>query len=119
MRKALAGLVAIVSALLVLPAAAGATGGGGPKTAQVYVTHGLPLAGPTPVDVYVNGGLAIDDFTFGKTVGPLPLAAATYDIEVRTPDGQGHHLRAGRGRARPRATSPSWPASSTPRARRA
>jgi hypothetical protein len=88
MRKAVAGLVAIVSALLVLPAAAGATGGGGPKTAQVYVTHGLPLAGPTPVDVYVNGGLAIDDFTFGKTVGPLSLAAATYDIEVRTPDGK-------------------------------
>jgi hypothetical protein len=94
MRKALAALVAIVSALLVLPAAAGATGGGGGSSrAQVYVTHGLPLpdsvTGPgTPVDVYVDGGLAIDDFTFGSTVGPLSLKAATYKVEIRTPDGQ-------------------------------
>ena len=92
MRKALAALVAIVSALVVLPAAAGATNGGGPSGAQVYVTHGLPLpdsvTGPgTPVDVYVNGGLALDDFTFGTTAGPLTLPEATYDVQVRTPDG--------------------------------
>jgi hypothetical protein len=97
MRKALLGLLAIVSVLFVVPATAGATDHWAPKPpkptgAQVYVTHGLPLpdsvTGPgTPVDVYVNGALLLDDFKFGTTVGPLTLPAATYDVQVRTPDG--------------------------------
>ncbi len=87
MRKFLAVVLAAVSAMFALPAVAAAETG----SSQVYVTHGLPLdsvLGPgTKVDVYVNDGLAIDDFLFGSTVGPLTLPAATYDIEVRTPDG--------------------------------
>ena len=87
MRKFLAVVLAAVSAMFALPAVAGAD----PGTSQVYVTHGLPLdslLGPgTKVDVYVNDALAIDDFLFGATVGPLTLPAAAYDIEVRTPDG--------------------------------
>ena len=86
MRKALVGLLAVAAAVFAVPAAAGATDA--PSGATVYVTHGLPLdnAG-TLVDVYVNGAEAINDFRFGQTVGPLTLPAATYDIEVRTPDG--------------------------------
>jgi len=87
MRKLLAAALAAVTVFLAVPAVAGADTG----TSQVYVTHGLPLEsvlGPgTKVDVYVNGAVAIDDFLFGNTVGPLSLPAATYDVEIRTPDG--------------------------------
>ena len=73
MRKFLAVVLAAVSAMFALPAVAGAESG----TSQVYVTHGLPLdsllGAGTKVDVYVNDGLAIDDFLFGTTVGPLTL----------------------------------------------
>lgn len=87
MRKALIALLAVAASLFALPATAGATGGGS-STAQVWVTHGLPLDDMgTKVDVYVDGALAIDDFTFGRTVGPLSLPAKTYDVEIRTPDG--------------------------------
>lgn len=87
MRKFLAVVLAAVSVSLAVPAVAGADTG----SSEVYVTHGLPLdsvLGPgTKVDVYVNGAVAIDDFLFGTTVGPLTLPAATYDVEIRTPDG--------------------------------
>jgi hypothetical protein len=86
MRKALVALLAVAAGLFALPATAGASGT--TSTAKVWVTHGLPLDDKgTVVDVYVNDGLAIDDFTFGRTVGPLSLPAATYDVEIRTPDG--------------------------------
>ena len=84
MRKFLAALVALTSVLVAAPAVAGAQSG----TSKVYVTHGLPLdnAG-TKVDVYVNGALTLDDFTFGTTAGPLTLPAATYNVQIKTPDG--------------------------------
>lgn len=90
MRKALIGLLAVAAAVFAVPAAAGATTSS--SGATVYVTHGLPLpdsvTGPgTPVDVYVDGGLVLDDFTFGQTAGPLTLPANTYKVEIRTPDG--------------------------------
>jgi hypothetical protein len=95
MRKTAIGLLAALSALLVLPATAGAASAhrsAPPSQAQVYVVHGLPLpdsaTGPgTPVDVYVNGDRLLDDFTFGTTAGPVSLPAGTYDVQVRTPDG--------------------------------
>ena len=83
-RKILAALVALTALAVGVPALAGAETG----TSQVYVTHGLPLdTAGTKVDVYVNGGLTLDDFTFGTTAGPLTLPAASYDVEIRTPDG--------------------------------
>ncbi len=95
MRKTIVGLLAALSVLLVLPAAAGATSSRPikpPAQAQVYVVHGLPLpdsaTGPgTPVDVYVNGNRLLDDFTFGHSAGPVSLPAGDYDVQIRTPDG--------------------------------
>ena len=84
MRKFLAALVALTSVLVAAPAVAGAQTG----TSKVYVTHGLPLdTAGTKVDVYVNGALTLDDFTFGTTAGPLTLPAATYNVQIKTPDG--------------------------------
>jgi len=84
MRKILAALAALTTLLVAAPAIANAQTG----TSQVYVTHGLPLDKVgTKVDVYVNGALTLDDFTFGTTAGPLTLPAATYNVEIRTPDG--------------------------------
>ena len=89
-RTRIAAAAAIIVALATLTlgtssaGAAPSPGGSTPGTSKVWVTHGLPLddAG-TVVDVYVNGALTVEDFTFGKTVGPLTLPAATYDIEVK------------------------------------
>ncbi len=95
MRKSLIGLVVALTAALALPTAAGAAASPtspAPSGAQVYVVHGLPLpdtvtGSGTPVDVYVDGGQLLDDFTFGTTVGPVTLPAGTYQVQVRTPDG--------------------------------
>lgn len=86
-RHKLVALVAVAVAATISPAlmsSAGAAPAAAPTTSQVWVTHGLPLddAG-TVVDVYVNDALTIEDFTFGQTVGPLTLPAATYDIKVK------------------------------------
>ena len=88
-RTRAASAAAIVIALVTLTfgtssASASASNGTTPDTSKVWVTHGLPLddAG-TVVDVYVDGALTVEDFTFGQTVGPLTLPAATYDIEVK------------------------------------
>lgn len=82
-RSKLAVLLAAVLALSVVPAFA-ASAGAQSGTSKVWVTHGLPLDDSgTVVDVFVNGGLAIEDFTFGDTVGPLELPADDYAIEVK------------------------------------
>jgi hypothetical protein len=87
-RTTLAALAASALALVLLagpaPSAGASSGAPAPGTSKVWVTHGLPLddAG-TVVDVYVDGALTIEDFTFGQTVGPLTLPAATYDIQVK------------------------------------
>jgi len=87
LRSKIAALLAVVIALTAIPAfasTAGATSRPAPTTSQVWVTHGLPLNDTgTVVDVYVNGALTIEDFTFGQTVGPLTLPAATYEIQVK------------------------------------
>lgn len=61
--------------------------GAGPATAAdtgtVYVVHGIP---DTPVDVYVDGALAIDDFEPLSTKGPLELPAGDHEVAVTAAD---------------------------------
>lgn len=52
-------------------------------TASVVIIHGVP---DTPVDVYVNGNLTLDDFAPETVTDPVSLPAGTYDIEVRAAD---------------------------------
>jgi len=51
--------------------------------AQLSVLHAIP---DTPVDVYVNGKLTLDDFQPGDLAGPLDLAAGSYDVAITAPD---------------------------------
>lgn len=59
--------------------------------ATIYVVHGIPGDGGFPVEVCVNGAVAIDHFQFTNHVGPIALPAATYTIGVQadTPAGAG------------------------------
>ena len=52
-------------------------------TADLSVLHAIP---DTPVDVYVDGALTLDDFQPGTLAGPLDLAAGSYDIAITAPD---------------------------------
>ena len=81
MRKtAAAGLaVGIIAAFgFAMPASASTT-----ATAQLSVLHGIP---DTPVDVYVNGDLTLDDFQPGDLAGPLELPAGDYEVALTAPD---------------------------------
>jgi hypothetical protein len=54
---------------------------------MVYVVHGIPgedlgLDPDLLVDVSVNGACALEGFAFGDIVGPIALAADTYDIAI-------------------------------------
>ncbi|MFC5143017.1 DUF4397 domain-containing protein [Actinomycetospora rhizophila] len=49
------------------------------ETGTVYVVHGIP---DTPVDVYVDGERALDDFAPGTVQGPLDLPAGPHEVEV-------------------------------------
>lgn len=51
--------------------------------ASLSVLHGIP---DTPVDVYVNGELTIDDFQPGALAGPLALPAGDYEVALTAPD---------------------------------
>lgn len=51
-------------------------------TADLSVLHGIP---DTPVDVYVNGELTLDDFAPGDLAGPLDLPAGTYSVALTDP----------------------------------
>ncbi|NND02634.1 MAG: DUF4397 domain-containing protein [Acidimicrobiia bacterium] len=73
MRKAFIAIAAF--ALALVPAVASAQSSDG----QVTVIHGIP---DLAVDVYVNGGLTLEDFTFGTVTDPLTLPAADYEIEI-------------------------------------
>ncbi|WP_439592941.1 DUF4397 domain-containing protein [Microbacterium sp.] len=81
MRKSLAAgvaLGAIAAVSLIAPATALS-----PTTADLSVLHGIP---DTPVDVYVNGDLTLDDFQPGDLAGPLELPAGTYEVALTAPD---------------------------------
>lgn len=79
-KKAAAGLaVGMIAALgLAMPAGAATA-----DTAQLSVLHAIP---DTPVDVYVNGELTLDDFQPGDLAGPLALAAGDYEVAITAPD---------------------------------
>ncbi len=80
MRKtAAAGLtVGLIAALgFAMPASASTA------NAQLSVLHGIP---DTPVDVWVNGALQLDDFQPGDLAGPLDLPAGTYAVAITAPD---------------------------------
>jgi hypothetical protein len=73
----MAGAVAVSAGILGLAAPASAA-----ANSQVYVVHGIP---GQPVDVYVNGDKALDNFEPAKVAGPLDLPEGTYDIALTKP----------------------------------
>lgn len=80
-KKILAGIAAGAIAALgmtVAPATAATAG-----NAQLSVLHGIP---DTPVDVYVNGELTLDDFQPGDLAGPLDLPAGDYEVALTATD---------------------------------
>lgn len=75
--SAAAGVIAAVG--LASPAAADG------HDAQLSVLHGIP---DTPVDVYVDGELTLDDFEPGDLAGPLALPAGDYEVAITAPDAE-------------------------------
>lgn len=63
---------------LVTPATAATAG-----NASLSVLHGIP---DTPVDVWVNGELTLDDFQPGDLAGPLDLPAGDYEVALTATD---------------------------------
>lgn len=53
--------------------------------ATLSVLHGIP---DTPVDVYVDGDLTLDDFQPGDLAGPLELPAGDYDVALTATDAE-------------------------------
>lgn len=73
---ATAGFVITAGLLGAGPAAAADTG-------AVYVVHGIP---DTPVDVYVDGTLALDNFAPLTVEGPIDLPAGDHEVAVTAAD---------------------------------
>ncbi len=73
-----AGLVAALLATLSPMSVASAA-----STATVYVVHGIPK---TPVDVYVDGKRALDDFQPGTSQGPVDLPAGPHKVAIFAAD---------------------------------
>ena len=71
--------VGAIAAVSLLAPASAATAG----NAALSVLHGIP---DTPVDVYVNGELTLDDFQPGDLAGPLDLPAGDYEVALTAPD---------------------------------
>ncbi|WP_166844519.1 DUF4397 domain-containing protein [Isoptericola sp. BMS4] len=65
---------------LAAPAAADTDDG-----AVLSVMHGVP---DTPVDVWVDDEVTVDDFQPGDMAGPLDLPAGTYSVAVTAPDAE-------------------------------
>ena len=79
MRKLTAAAAVAAAAFLTVGAPVGAQDG----TGKVTVIHGIP---DTPVDVYVNGDLTLDDFAPGTVTDALDLPAGDYDLALTAPD---------------------------------
>ena len=72
---ALAVTAGAVAPLLVNTAAHAST-----SAAEVTVVHGIPK---TPVDVYLDGKLALNDFVFGTVTKPIALVPGSYSVAIR------------------------------------
>lgn len=79
MRTSRSLLLAASIGLLLAPTAALAQEG----TGQVTVVHGIP---ETPVDVYVDGELTLDDFQPGTVTDELSLPAGDHTFDLTAPD---------------------------------
>lgn len=73
-------VLALSAVGLAAPAAADAG-----QDAVLSVMHGVP---DTPVDVWVNDELTVDDFQPGDMAGPLDLPAGTYTVAITAPDAE-------------------------------
>jgi len=71
-------------AVVSLGPAAPATADAG-QDAVLSVMHGVP---DTPVDVWVDDELTVDDFQPGDMAGPLDLPAGTYSVAITAPDAE-------------------------------
>ncbi|MCC3271227.1 DUF4397 domain-containing protein [Arthrobacter zhangbolii] len=82
MRKTASALAALgvgaAAVLSAMPAQAADT-----DMAKLSVLHGVP---DTPVDVYVNGTLTLDDFMPGELAGPLDLPGGSYELAITAAD---------------------------------
>ena len=82
MRKTASALAALgvgtAAVLSAMPASAADT-----DMAKLSVLHGVP---DTPVDVYVNGTLTLDDFMPGELAGPLDLPGGNYQLAITAAD---------------------------------
>lgn len=76
-------LVGLAIAGLAAVTVAAPAGAATPEEASLSVLHGIP---DTPVDVYVNGDLTLDDFQPGDLAGPLALPAGDYDVALTATD---------------------------------
>ena len=63
--------------------AIGVPAGAQDPTASVVVVHGIP---DTPVDVYVDDALTLEDFAPGTVTDALDLPGGTYVVDLRAPD---------------------------------
>jgi len=70
-----------LSAVGLAPTASASTDDG----AVLSVMHGVP---DTPVDVWVDDELTVDDFEPGDMAGPLDLPAGTYSVAITAPDAE-------------------------------
>lgn len=53
------------------------------STADLYVLHAVP---DTPVDVWVNGAVLLEDFQPGTLTDPQDLPAGDYEVVITAPD---------------------------------
>ena len=83
--RTLTGAFALAAALAVGPAVATALAPAAvaQETGSVYVVHGIP---DTPVDVYVDGQKAIDDFKPISQQGPVQLPAGPHEVKLFAAD---------------------------------
>ena len=58
------------------------------RTAEVSVLHAVPN---TPVDVYLNHKLILDDFKPGTLAGPLAVKAGTYTVSITAATAKNDH----------------------------